>query len=314
MPPASPSELTVVIPTLRAAKLARVLDDLDAQEGATGRFDVVVVSDAKAPDPDAGARLVAGRHFPAQALNASVPGASGARNVGWRAARAPLVLFIGDDTLPEPGLIAAHLAAHARHPEESVAVLGRVDWADELHVTPFMRWVERGFQFDFGSIEDGEAGWGRFYTSNVSVKRALLEKVGGFDEERLPYRYEDLDIAKRMHDGFGLRVVFEPSARVGHLHEMTLEDWRDQIAVNARAEHAYVAKHPDADAYFHRIFAAAAAEPPARGRWARLARVVGPGVPVLGRRVWRSVDAQYRHALAPSFLAAWEECERAAGR
>ena len=42
-----------------------------------------------------------------------------------------------------------HLSWHARYPQREVGVLGLVRWADELRVTPFMRWLERGVHFDF---------------------------------------------------------------------------------------------------------------------------------------------------------------------
>ena len=39
-------------------------------------------------------------------------GLAGARNTGYRAAEADLVLFLDDDMLCDPQLVAAHVAAH----------------------------------------------------------------------------------------------------------------------------------------------------------------------------------------------------------
>ncbi len=64
--------------------------------------------------------------------------AGAARNAGWRAARGDIVLFLGDDILAAPGLVAAHARRHAARPETEVAVVGRVDWAREIRVTPAM--------------------------------------------------------------------------------------------------------------------------------------------------------------------------------
>src|SRR5204862_2528736 len=166
---------------------------LDRQTAPPESFEVLVVADAKEEQPDALEDAAAGRGYAARVVRAGRPGASAARNAGWRAAAAPLVLFLDDDILPEPALVAEHLAWHRRHPEDEVGVLGQVRWADELRVTPFMRWLEHGIQFDYPNIEGTEAGWGRFYTANVSVKRALVERVGGFEEDALPFGYEDLD-------------------------------------------------------------------------------------------------------------------------
>jgi len=303
--PQSP-ELSIVIPTLgRHGTLARVLERLERQT-TSGEFEVLVVVDEQETDLAAADAAVAGRPYPVRKLVRPSPGASAARNTGWREARAPLVLFLDDDVMPERQLVAEHLAWHARHPGREIGVLGLVRWADELRVTPFMRWLERGIHFDFENIEGEEAGWGRFYTANVSVKRELLDMVGGFDEERLPFGYEDLDLAYRMH-ARGFRLLFNRSARGEHVREMTLESVRARMPMMASSERAFCAKHHEIQPYFLNMFRDAASRPPAPHRLARLARVVPPGAPLIGRRVWASADARFKEALAPDFMRAWEE-------
>ena len=304
-PPAAP-QLSIVIPTLgRHGTLARVLGRLERQ-GSGEHFEVLVVVDEAETDLPAVDAALAERPYPAQRLVRRRSGASSARNTGWRAAAAPLVLFLDDDVMPEPPLLSEHLAWHHRHPEREVGVLGLVRWADELRVTPFMRWLERGVHFDFGSIEGEEAGWGRFYTANVSVKKELLELVGGFDEERLPFGYEDLDLAYRMH-AHGFRLLFNRRASGEHLREMTMESLRARMPMMASSERAFSEKHPEIPPYFLKMFSEAAARPTAPHRLSRLARVVPPNAPLLGRRVWASADARFKQALAPDFLRAWEE-------
>jgi GT2 family glycosyltransferase len=298
-------DLSVAIPTLgRPAQLRRVLDHLDRQTAPASAFEVIVVADAKDEQGDELDAAVAGRAYATRRLQAARPGASAARNLGWRSAQAPIVLFIDDDVLPEPPFIAEHLAWHRRWPDAEVGVLGRLRWADELDVTPFMRWVERGIQFDFDAIDGIEAGWGRFYTANASVKRELLSRVDGFDED-LPFHYEDLDLAKRMF-AHGFRLLYNPAAVAEHLHALTLEGYKERMRGVAVAERVFVARHPDVPPYFHDLFARALAAPPAKGRGARLARFVPPGTPFLGRRVWQSADAVWSQTLGEPFMEAWE--------
>jgi GT2 family glycosyltransferase len=305
-------ELSVVIPTLgRPAQLRRVLDRLEAQAGVAGKFEVIVVADAKETQFDAVDEAVGERSFPARRLQADRPGASAARNIGWRAAEAPLILFTDDDVFAESRLIAEHLEWHARNPAEEVGVLGRLRWADELRVTPFMRWVERGIHFDFHSIEGTDAGWGRFYTANSSVKRALIESVGGFEEKELPYLYEDLDLALRMNEEAGFRLLYNRAAVAEHLHPMDLEYWKGRVRKIAVSERAFVRRHPQVPAYFHEKFSRAAAAPPAKGRGELLLRLVPPGFPWLGRRAWFSAEMRWLQALAVPFLEAWEEAGQA---
>jgi GT2 family glycosyltransferase len=284
--------------------LRRVLDHLDHQTAPASEFEVVVVADAKDDRGDELDAAVADRRYASRRLQADRPGASAARNLGWRSAAAPIVLFIDDDVLPERTFIAEHLAAHRRWAATEVGVLGRLRWADELRVTPFMRWVERGIQFDFDAIDGVDAGWGRFYTANASVKRELLERVDGFDES-LPFHYEDLDLAKRML-AHGFRLHYNPAAVAEHLHALTIEGYKERMRGVGVAERAFVARHPDVRPYFHDLFTRKLAAPPARGRGARLAGIVSPGMPFLGPRVWRSADAVWSQTLGVHFMEGWE--------
>jgi glycosyltransferase involved in cell wall biosynthesis len=302
--------ISLVIPTLgRAQSLGRVLDRLERQTADHASFEVVVVADAKETATAELDALAAGRPYAVRRLQAERPGASAARNTGWRAARGPLVLFLDDDILPEPALVAEHLAWHERAPDGEVGVLGHVRWADELEVTPFMHWLEHGIQFDYPKIAGVEAEWGFFYTANASVKRSLLEDVGGFEEEALPFGYEDLDLAKRMHERRGFRLLYNRAAVAEHVHEMDLDYWKRRIARIAVSERSFVAMHPDFKPYFHEMFSGAVAASPAGPLATRLIRRVPKTLPLIGPAVWRRADLHYQQALAPPFLAAWRQEE-----
>jgi GT2 family glycosyltransferase len=302
--------ISVVIPTIgRNQTVARALERLGRQRGIeVGDFEVVLAIDAAEPDPDAASLVLEGLPCPTRRVVGGRPGASGARNAGWRAAEAPLILFMDDDVLADPRLVAEHLSWHDRHPRVEVGVLGHVRWARELRVTPFMRWLDRGIQFDYGRIEGIEAGWGRFYTANASLKRSIVERVGGFDEERLPFGYEDLDIAYRMN-GLGFRLLYNRRAEAEHLHAMDLAFYRRRVRRIAASEREFIRLHPEMRPYFHDLFASALAAPEPRGRGARLAPYVPTWVPVLGPRVWSSVDAVNKDALANDFMAAWNSAQ-----
>jgi GT2 family glycosyltransferase len=254
------------------------------------------------------AAAIGERPYRVRRLSGEIPGLSANRNAGWRAAEAPLVLFTDNDTIPEPGLVSAHLAWHGREPAPEVAVLGHVRWAREVRVTPFMHWLEHGVQFDYPSIEGLEAGWGRFYGANVSAKREFVGRVGGFDEVRLPYGYEDLDFGYRAH-ALGLRLLYNRDAIVEHLRAYDLPFFRRRVRRIAFAEHRFVTKHPELDPWFFRMFSHAARQPRGSGRGRHLIRHVTRSTPVLGRRAWESADLYYRQELAPDFLSAWAEAE-----
>ena len=213
MPESGQPAVSVVLPTLGSYdELRRVLDGYAAQDAPAGSFELLVVVDSADPDPDQVDAAIGTRPYPIQRLTGRIPGASSNRNAGWRAARGDLVLFTDNDTIPVPRLVSEHLRWHAANPEPHVGVLGHVRWAPELRVTPFMLWLDRGIHFDFHRIEGSDAGPGRFYTANASVKRSLLERVGGFDEERLPYLFEDIESAYRATREHGFQLLYARDA------------------------------------------------------------------------------------------------------
>jgi GT2 family glycosyltransferase len=297
--------ISVVIPTLnRADALPRTLDAL-ARQTFSG-FEVIVAEDAKNEQPVADANGIELR-----VLRAQQPGASHARNAGWRAARHPVVLFLGDDIIPSHDLLARHAALHEQNPADDVGVLGRVEWARELKRTAFMVWLDHGIQFNYPSIHGTEAGPGHLYTANVSLRKAALERVGGFDAERYPFLYEDIDLGVRLFE-HGFRLIYDRDATAEHLHEVTLERWQSRMAMQARAERAWIRNHPGEEPYFYTRFREALRHPPARGRLGRaLLPHVSRETPLIGERVWKRADLHFRQELGRPFVDAWDQDERA---
>ena len=234
--------LSVVLSTLgNYAVLEKVLDGYDRQTAPVGSFELLVVADRKEPDLDAVDAAIGERPYPVRRLVGSVAGLSANRNTGWAAASAPVVLFTDNDTIPVPRLVEEHIAWHERHPEENVAVVGHVRWAKGIEVTPFMKWLDDGVQFHFGSLEGDEASWAHLYGANSSIKRSFLERVGGYDEERLPYLYEDIDWGYRARE-HGVRVLYARRAIVDHWRPMTLDVWKSRAPMLAATEWRFLAE------------------------------------------------------------------------
>ncbi len=300
------TQITVVIGTLGNYQgLARVLADYERQTVPPGTFDLVVVADAAEPDIASVEEAVGSRAYPLRLMRGRRPGLSANRNRALDEPLAGLVLFTDNDTLPTPVLLSEHLAWHGRNPESEVAVLGHVRWARELTVTPFMKWLDHGIQFDYPNIEGVEAGWGRFYGANVSLKTSFARSVGGFDEERLPYLYDDLDFGYRASK-LGMRLLYNREAAVEHLREIDLEYFRARMDRVARAERSFVRKHPEVPPHFYNLYSRALELPEARGRGVKLIGWLPRRFPLLGRRAWISADLWFRQQVARQFLDAWE--------
>jgi GT2 family glycosyltransferase len=299
------ADLSVVIPTRdRWPVLGRTLAALDAQ-AATG-FETILAldgEDQRVPEPIAArtrTRVVAGPR--------RGPGA--ARNRGVGAAEGSLILFIGDDTLPTPTVVARHLDRHRAEPEPEVAVLGHVDWHPEIADDRLLRWLDwSGSQFDYQALASApraDPGFGRFYTSNVSLKRRAFELAGGFDEDFVTADYEDLDLGRRLHER-GMRLRYEPGAVVHHLHRYEWLEIERRYANRARAERLMLAKHDWFEPWFYNRIRVYASKPRVSGVWP----VLADRVPDRPRRVsaWtrERADRRYHQQLAPAFLSAWEE-------
>jgi glycosyl transferase family 2/methyltransferase family protein len=289
----SPADLTVVIPTReRWPILRRTLAALGDQS-VTG-FDVIVVvdgTDQRVPDL-APARVVVKEH--------GGPGA--ARNAGVAATDRKLVLFLGDDMVPVRQLVERHLDRHNADPAAEVAVLGMSEWHPEVASGRVPRWLDwSATQFDYVNITGDDAGWGRFYSSNVSLKRDFFVAAGGFEED-FTYYYEDLDLAWRLHEK-GLRLVFERAALAHHLHRITWPGVVTRFQGIARGEHLMARKHAWFTPFFRERVRSAAAQPAARAFWTVLADHAPERIRPLARR---RANAYYHQALAPFFLDAWE--------
>jgi len=236
---------SVVIPTYRRAEtLFSVLDALSAQRGAP-EFEVVVVDDGSGDDTLG--RLASHRPaYPFRFFSQANSGPATARNRGVREAAGRVVLFLGDDTVPEPDLLAVHGAAHAERRPHPVAVLGYTTWPTGMRVSPFLHHInEYGLQFGYGLIADPEAvPFNFFYTSNVSLPRDLLLEAGLFDTSFPHAAWEDIEVAYRLMQR-GMRMLYRPRAVARHHHDITFASFRRRQEKAGEAAAIFYGKHPE---------------------------------------------------------------------
>jgi GT2 family glycosyltransferase len=240
------SELfSVVIPTYRRPDvLLRVLDEL-ARQSEPPSFEVVVVDDGSGDGTEA--KLAAYRpSYPFRFSSQANSGPAAARNAGVRLARGAFILFLGDDTVPESGLLAVHAAAHAEKRPYPAAVLGYTTWPPDRRVSPFLHHInEYGLQFGYSLIEDPESvPFNFFYTSNISLPRSLLLDVGLFDTTFPHAAWEDIEMAYRLTRA-GMRIVYRPAAVARHYHDITFDSFRKRQEKSGQAAAIFYAKHPE---------------------------------------------------------------------
>jgi glycosyltransferase involved in cell wall biosynthesis len=207
--------VSVIIPTYnRAEVLRKTLQGYAEQCGDHRLLEVLVVDDGSRDHTSSvvgewpQSSSVSLRYLPQENRGLAV-----ARNHGIREAAGELILFGDDDIIPSRNMVAEHVAWHCRFPEENVGVLGYVDWAPEIHPTPFMVWANLyGAQFNFGRFQPGmELHFYHAYFCNTSVKASFLRQNGVFDENFRKYGWEDIELSYRLYQK-GYRVRYSPEA------------------------------------------------------------------------------------------------------
>jgi cellulose synthase/poly-beta-1,6-N-acetylglucosamine synthase-like glycosyltransferase len=207
-PPGAHDAVTLVIPGRNAARVLRVCLDAVVPLLRRGELaEIIFVDDAST---DETAAIVA--QYPITCLKGQGNGPGAARNLGWRAARTPLVWFIDSDCVADPDALSL-LRPHLR--DERIAAVGgsygnmRPDslLACLIHEEIVER--HRRMEPDVNFLA----------TFNVLYRRSVLEELGGFDERfRLA---QDAELAYRVQER-GYRLRFELGSRVGHFHPTRL--------------------------------------------------------------------------------------------
>ncbi len=212
--------LSVVIPTYnRCEILQKTLHALCRQEGAND-FEIIVVDDGST---DATSQVSAAQAALApvrlQCITQPNSGAAAARNHGLRKASGEIVLFLDDDVIGSPALIAEHVRSHALHPLPAVAILGLEELSPGLPATSLNL---HHVVYNWDSLQDGqELDWRYFLTGNISVKRSFLLDHQLLFDETLPC-FQDLELGYRCWKQ-GMRIIYSVRAPVQHYHDLSFE-------------------------------------------------------------------------------------------
>ena len=221
---AEPPHATVVLPTHgRRRSLLRVLRALAQQDADAGSFEVVVICDGDV-DGSAKACRALDPHLPyaMRVVEQHNQGPAAARNRGVEAARAPLIIFIDDDVVPDTGVIAIHLEAHRGHDRR--ITIGPLLPPPDTRLNAWGEWEERVLCRQYADMIAGRFSptWRQFYTGNAAVLKRHVLEAGGFDPSYR--RAEDVELAQRLSER-GLEFVFVPRARGWHYVRRSFASW-----------------------------------------------------------------------------------------
>jgi glycosyltransferase involved in cell wall biosynthesis len=235
-------DFSVVIPTYnRPEMLVRVLDALDSQVDAPS-FEVIVINDGSRDETERVMSERKGITFRTQPNG----GPGRARNHGVSLARGRYVVFIGDDTVPEPRFLAEHARVHAEAGHDPLAAcLGYTGWPHSERVTAFMDYInDYGLQFGYKLIRHGQVvPYNFFYTSNISIDREVLV-AHPFDTTFPSAAWEDIELAYRL-DAKGLKIHYNERAVTRHYHPMDIDSFARRQYTVGKSGAIFYEKHPE---------------------------------------------------------------------
>lgn len=209
----------------RAQDLIKTLRAYDKQSG-DDPFEVIAVDDCSKDETYEVLRSYHPERYSLVTVRQEKnQGPAAARNRGMALAQAPLILFVGDDIVPDPHLVHSHIVAHRYHKEEEIAILGRVAWPGDLPTNTLMKHIDGvgAQQFSYHFLREGqEYDFRHLYTANISLKREFLFSVGkGFDTDFPFAAFEDVEFAYRLSQR-GLRIIYSSLPLGYHYHYHTI--------------------------------------------------------------------------------------------
>jgi glycosyltransferase involved in cell wall biosynthesis len=267
-----PVPVSVIIPTRNRGELLVRMLDACRRHAAGCELEFVIVDDGST---DGTRELLSG--MSTSPLNirwqSLAPGGPGrARNLAATMARHEVLLFLGDDILPaNDEFFRTHASRHGEYPEHDFAVLGKLDWPKDADFPinfTMRRMHEDGSQFAFSKLSPSTfVSWQFFYSSNLSVKKALVRDwmCDGFDTGFAGAALEDVELAYRFGQSRqGIRIYYDPGSAGLHYHPYTLPSFLDRQYRVGQSLRRMLELHPELVHEYHAHRAQAALRQPRR--------------------------------------------------
>jgi GT2 family glycosyltransferase len=214
--------ISVIIPTYnRLPRLKQALASIEQQQYPLDQLNVVIVSDGST---DGTNEYIQNLISPLKIIFVAQPnaGPAAARNNGIAHADGEYILFLDDDVIPAPNLIAEHMRLHDE--QRSLVVLGPMLSPTDFRLSPWVAWEQAMLEKQYRAMIQGtwSATPRQFYTGNTSLERSFLITAGGFNERFR--RAEDIELGYRLNN-LDVKFVFNPLAIGHHYAERSFRSW-----------------------------------------------------------------------------------------
>ncbi|QOW21626.1 glycosyltransferase [Novilysobacter avium] len=182
-------------------------------------IEIIVVDDGSSDDSGTVLPVIEGLRYHRRADN---QGFIAACNDGASLAQGEFLVFLNNDTVPQPGWLDSLLGTFEQFPDTGLAGAQLVYPDGRLQEAGGIVFAD-GSGWNYGRFEAPDAPRHAFvreadYCSGaaIAIRRSLFAKLGGFDPRYAPAYFEDTDLAFAVRDA-GLKARYQPASRVVHL-------------------------------------------------------------------------------------------------
>ena len=210
----------VVIGRNEGSRLTACLESVQAITPISGEVEILYVDSASTDDSVERAEALGVRVILVQAER---PTAAIGRNAGWRAAKAPLILFLDGDTLLDPLFVTRALPVFD---DPAIAGVSGNRWESRPQDSFYNRVLDLDWRGGTGEVE--------YCGGDALIRRDVLEHVDGFDETLIAG--EEPDMWRRIRAlGFKAWRLDIPMTS----HDLAMTRWSQYWRRATRTGHAY---------------------------------------------------------------------------
>lgn len=214
-------KVSIIIPTLnRDLYVLRTLNDL-LKQNANFDFELIVVDQNQTPLEQRNDELsLISKSKNIKWIEYPYNGVVSARNKAINESKGEILIFVDDDVeIPDRNFLMKHVKIYDDS-DDIAAVCGREinpngnDFVKEINYereNPIMDifYFPRNYFNRINAVV--------LSTANCSIRKNIIQKIGGFDESFSKASYgDDSDLALRLH-GAGYKIIYDPSPTLVHL-------------------------------------------------------------------------------------------------
>ncbi|CAE6688931.1 glycosyltransferase [Candidatus Nitrotoga fabula] len=197
------------------------------------------------------------QHHPeisASLLSCSSPARSVQNNLGAAHASGELLIFLGDDFDPSPGLISSYVEYHTLNPDVNAVGIGPGLFPDPIREDFFCRWLEDSGQVFGLPMRRAMANWPShfFYVGNASIRKEKFQSLGGFNENFLNDAGDDFEFGRRLVQSGGYSQ-FVYGAIATHRHTVSIEERCKSLEIAGKSSQLHENLYPGQEQPWHVI-------------------------------------------------------------